>query len=72
MGHIGRLIISTKGPITHTHRANREAATYAMGNMMEAFISPRSPIQPREFDHMNRTFTTKVRWKASAFFFLIL
>ncbi|KAI5842573.1 putative peptidase family-domain-containing protein [Morchella snyderi] len=36
-----------------------EAATSAMGNMIEAFISPQQPVQPRELDRINRTFTTK-------------
>ncbi|RPB15214.1 hypothetical protein P167DRAFT_483266 [Morchella conica CCBAS932] len=36
-----------------------EAATSAMGNMIEAFISPQPPVQPRELDRINRTFTTK-------------
>lgn len=61
MGRTKHLIVCIKEPTTYTRGTNREAATSSIGNMMEAFISPQSPIQPREFDHMNRTFTTKVR-----------
>lgn len=61
MGCTGHLIIPSKEQKTHKYIKNREAAASAMGNMMEAFISPQPPVQPREFEHMNRTFTTKVR-----------
>lgn len=36
-----------------------EAATAALGNMMEAFLSPQTPIEPRNFVKVNRTFVTK-------------
>ncbi|KAF8250105.1 hypothetical protein K440DRAFT_597519 [Wilcoxina mikolae CBS 423.85] len=36
-----------------------EAATAVLGVMMEAFLSPQSPIEPRDFSKVNRTFVTK-------------
>ncbi|KAI5817035.1 putative peptidase family-domain-containing protein, partial [Pyronema omphalodes] len=36
-----------------------EAATLALGAMMEAFLSPQTPIEPRDFSKVNRTFVTK-------------
>jgi hypothetical protein len=36
-----------------------EAATVALGNMMEAFLSPQTPIEPRDFAKVNRTFITR-------------
>ncbi|RPA98889.1 hypothetical protein L873DRAFT_1686008, partial [Choiromyces venosus 120613-1] len=36
-----------------------EIATSAMKNMIEAFISPQPPTQPRDLDHINRTFLMK-------------
>lgn len=36
-----------------------EAATAALGNMMDAFLSPQTPIVPRNFAKVNRTFVTK-------------
>lgn len=36
-----------------------EAATNALGIMLEAFLSPQSPIEPRNLTHVNRTFVTK-------------
>ncbi|PWW80677.1 hypothetical protein C7212DRAFT_350072 [Tuber magnatum] len=37
-----------------------DIATSAMKNMIEAFISPQPPTQPRELEHINRTFLMKV------------
>ena len=31
-----------------------------MKNMIEAFISPQPPTQPRDLEHINRTFLMKV------------
>lgn len=36
-----------------------EAATETLGNMMEAFLSPQTPLEPRNFTKVNRTFVTK-------------
>lgn len=35
-----------------------EAATAALGVMMEAFLSPQTPVEPRDFAKVNRTFVT--------------
>jgi hypothetical protein len=46
--------------------SSREAATAALGIMIEAFLSPQSPVEPRNLEHVNRTFVTKEPYSLKA------
>lgn len=37
----------------------RESVAGALGNMLEAFLSPQPEVVTRDFSHLNRTFVTK-------------